>query len=314
MSAASTTTPDRDGGGGLGRADVDALVSGPAPGGRARSIPLLGLPEFRPTFLLAVPRVFELARPGRRAGTFRPTGAPVWDAEDLVPAGHLRPEPLALVEVSERDLVAHVTRLSHRQYSVDLGAYPLGSCTMKYNPKLCDDAAALAGLTGAHPAAPASVNQGWLELLADLAAALCEITGMHAASLQPPAGAAGELLGLLLMRAWHAGRGETRSKVVIPDSAHGTNPASVTLGGFEVVTVPSDERGLVDLDALRAVLDHDVAGIMLTNPNTASSRRTSPRWPPRSTRSEACSTTTGPTSTPSSGSPAPGTWASTSST
>jgi glycine dehydrogenase subunit 2 len=170
--------------------------------------------------------------------------------------------------VSERDLVAHVTRLTHRQYSVDLGAYPLGSCTMKYNPKLCDDAAGLAGLAGVHPATPAHHSQGWLEMLWSLSDTLCRITGMHSATLQPPAGAAGELTGLLLMRAWHAAQGERRSKVIIPDSAHGTNPASVTLGGYETVTVPSDHRGLVDLEALRARLDTDVAGIMLTNPNT----------------------------------------------
>jgi glycine dehydrogenase subunit 2 len=139
---------------------------------------------------------------------------------------------------------------------------------MKYNPKLCDDAASLPGLTGAHPATPEHLTQGWLELLWSLADTLCTVTGMAAATLQPPAGAAGELTGLLLMRAYHAAQGETRHKVIIPDSAHGTNPASVTLGGFETVTVPSDARGLVDLDALRARLDTDVAGIMLTNPNT----------------------------------------------
>ncbi len=231
-----------------------------APGGRARSIPLLGD--------ATEPTIFEMSSPGRVAASFRTTGVPEWTAEELIPAGDLRPEPLPLVEVSERDLVAHVTRLTHRQYSVDLGAYPLGSCTMKYNPKLCDTAASLPGLTLSHPAAPASVTQGWIELLCDLADALCAVTGMHAATLQPPAGAAGELTGLLLMRAYHAARGENRTKVIIPDSAHGTNPASVTLGGYETVTVPSDARGLVDIDALRARLDTGVAGIMLTNPNT----------------------------------------------
>jgi glycine dehydrogenase subunit 2 len=139
---------------------------------------------------------------------------------------------------------------------------------MKYNPKVCDAVAALPGLAGVHPAAPASLTQGWLRLLVDLEAALCEITGMAAATLQPAAGAAGELTGLLLMRAWHEARGDARHKVIIPDSAHGTNPASVTLGGYEVVTVPSDERGCVDMAALAGVLDEDVAGIMLTNPNT----------------------------------------------
>jgi glycine dehydrogenase subunit 2 len=233
----------------------------PAPGGRAASAPLLGR--------AAEPTVFDLSSPGRRAASFRHTGVPEWTAEELVPADALRPDPVPVAEVSERDLVAHLTRLSHRQYSVDLGAYPLGSCTMKYNPKYCDEAAALPGLAGAHPAAPASCVQGWLELLWSLGDALCRVTGMHAATLAPPAGAAGELTGLLLMRAWHAAQGDTgRSRIIIPDSAHGTNPASVTLGGYETITVPSDERGLVDIDALRQRLDERVAGIMLTNPNT----------------------------------------------
>ena len=231
-----------------------------SPGGRASSAPVVGS-DHEPT-------VFEYSSPGRRAASFRTTGVPEWSAEELVPAAFLRDEPIALTEVSERDLVAHVTRLTHRQYSVDLGAYPLGSCTMKYNPKLCDDAASLAGLAGAHPAAPEHLVQGWLELLWSLGDTLCRITGMAAATLQPPAGAAGELTGLLLMRAYHESKGQTRHKIIIPDSAHGTNPASVTLGGYDTVTVPSDQRGLVDLDALRSRLDTDVAGIMLTNPNT----------------------------------------------
>ena len=216
----------------------------------------------------AEPTLFELSSPGRRAASFRTTGLPEWAPEELVPGDHVRGEPAPIAEISERDLVAHFTRLSHRQYSVDLGAYPLGSCTMKYNPKLCDDAASLPGLTDVHPAAPAALTQGWMELLAQLEQTLCQVTGMHAATLQPPAGAAGELTGLLLMRAWHAEHGNPRHKIVIPDSAHGTNPASVTLGGYETVTVPSDHRGLVDVAALRERLDDDVAGIMLTNPNT----------------------------------------------
>ncbi len=229
-------------------------------GGQAGSAPLLGgTPE---------PTIFELSSPGRSAWSFRTTGIPETPMTDLVPADHLRPEPPALAEVSERDLVAHVTRLTHRQFSVDLGAYPLGSCTMKYNPKVCDAVASLPGLTAVHPSAPPSLTQGWLAVLVELEAALCAITGMAAATLQPAAGAAGELTGLLLMRAWHRSRGENRHKVIIPDSAHGTNPASVSLGGYQVVTVPSDSRGCVDMRALRTVLDGDVAGIMLTNPNT----------------------------------------------
>jgi glycine dehydrogenase subunit 2 len=231
-----------------------------APGGRAASAPLMGRAE--------EPTVFELSSPGRRAWSFAATDVPEWEPHDLVPAGHLAEEAVALAEVSERDLVAHHSRLTHRQYSVDLGAYPLGSCTMKYNPKLADAAAALPGLARVHPAAPPSCCQGWLELLVRLGEALVEVTGMHAVTLAPPAGAAGELTGLLIMRAYHGAAGVPRTKVIIPDSAHGTNPASVTLGGYQAVTVASDERGLVDVAALRAVLDDDVAGIMLTNPNT----------------------------------------------
>jgi glycine dehydrogenase subunit 2 len=216
----------------------------------------------------AEPTLFELSSPGRSAASFRTTDVPAWAAEELVPVEFLRTEPTPVCEVSERDLVAHFTRLSHRQYAVDLGAYPLGSCTMKYNPKLCDEAASLPGLANVHPAAPAGLTQGWLELLVALESALCAITGMAAATLQPPAGAAGELTGLLIMRAWHAAQGSQRRRVIIPDSAHGTNPASVTLGGYEVTTVPSDQRGCVGLPALRAALGDDVAGIMLTNPNT----------------------------------------------
>ncbi len=231
-----------------------------APGGRAASSPLLGR--------AAEPTIFDLSVPGRRAASFRTTGMPEWPAEQLVPASELRPEPVPLAEVSERDLVAHMTRLSHRQYSVDLGAYPLGSCTMKYNPKVCDEAAALPGLLAVHPATPPAYAQGWLELMWSLAHALCRVTAMDAASLQPPAGAAGELTGLLLMRAYHRGNGRSPHKVLIPDSAHGTNPASVTLAGYQAVSVPSGPQGVVELGTLRRYLDDDVAGMMLTNPNT----------------------------------------------
>jgi glycine dehydrogenase subunit 2 len=231
-----------------------------APGGRAASAPLMG----RGT----EPTIFELSAPARRAWSLRTTGLPAWSAEELVPAGHLRAAPVELPEVSERDLVGHFTRLSHRQYSVDLGAYPLGSCTMKYNPKVCDEAASLASFRDIHPATPPSASQGWLQVLVELEEALCAITGMEAATLQPAAGAAGELTGLLLMRAYYERRGEARTRVVIPESAHGTNPASVTLGGYTPVTVAADARGLVDRAALASVLGPDVAGIMLTNPNT----------------------------------------------
>ncbi len=231
-----------------------------APGGRAASAPLLGH-EIEPT-------LFELSVAGRSSYQLRTTDVPATPLSDLVPIEHLNDEVVKLAEVSERDLVGHFTRLAHRQFAVDLGAYPLGSCTMKYNPKFCDAVAGDPGLNSVHPAAPAHLCQGWLELLVTLEATLCTITGMKAATLQPAAGAAGELTGLLLMRAYHTANGDPRRRVLIPDSAHGTNPASVTLGGYEVTTIPSTDRGLVDIEKLKAELDTDVAGIMLTNPNT----------------------------------------------
>ena len=238
---------------------IPELLTRPS-AGRASSLPLLGRD--------GEPTLFELSSPGRRGRSFPDTGLPEWSPEDLVPAEHLAVAPPALPEVSERDLVAHFSRLSSRNYSVDHGAYPLGSCTMKYNPKLCDVVAAVPGLALCHPSQPDDQVQGWLALLADLERILCEVTGTAAATLQPAAGAQGELTGLLLMRAWHESLGRRPTKVLIPDSAHGTNPASVALGGYEAVEVPSNRRGLVDLDRLRQLLDEDVAGLMLTNPNT----------------------------------------------
>ncbi|MHB8319027.1 MAG: aminomethyl-transferring glycine dehydrogenase subunit GcvPB [Acidimicrobiales bacterium] len=230
------------------------------PGGRAASIPSLGR-EFEPT-------IFELSSPGRSSHQFPTTNIPEFAPDELVPAHHLAKASPQMPEVSERDLVGHFTRLSHRQFSVDLGAYPLGSCTMKYNPKVCDSVVAMPGIRDVHPGTPSAMCQGWLELLVELEEALCEITGMAAATLQPAAGAAGELTGLLLMRAFHEAKGARPKRVVVPDSAHGTNPASVSLAGYEVTTVKSDERGCINVADLREVLDSDVAGIMLTNPNT----------------------------------------------
>jgi len=229
-------------------------------GARAASAPLLGH--------ATEPTLFEMSVPRRSAYQLRTTGVPDTPLEELIAPEHLNADVIDIAEVSERDLVGHFTRLSHRQFSVDLGMYPLGSCTMKYNPKFCDAVAADPGLNSVHPGAPASLTQGWLELLVELEEKLCAVTGMSAATLQPAAGAAGELTGLLLMRAFHEANGDRRTRVLIPDSAHGTNPASVTLGGYEVTTIKSNERGLVDLDALKAALGPDVAGIMLTNPNT----------------------------------------------
>jgi glycine dehydrogenase subunit 2 len=201
---------------------------------------------------------------GRRASDFGDLDVPTkkLDLPELAAA------PPPLPEVAERDLVAHFTRLAHRNFAVDVGAYPLGSCTMKYNPKVCDWAAESAGFRDLHPSAPAELIQGVLEVIVATEQILCELTGMARATFQPAAGAAGELTGLLLMRAFHAAQGSSPTKVLIPDSAHGTNPASVSLAGYEAVPVPSNEHGLVDVGALRDLMDEDVAGLMLTNPNT----------------------------------------------
>jgi glycine dehydrogenase subunit 2 len=206
----------------------------------------------------------ERSRPGRRAFSMPPLDVP--DAD--IPEGFRRRSPPSLPEIAERDLVVHFTRLAQRNYGVDTGAYPLGSCSMKYNPKAAEAAAGLPGLQRLHPLQPDHTAQGALELLYRLERALCEITGMARATLQPPAGACGELTGLLMMRAYHEKLGRPRSTVVIPDSAHGTNPASVRLGGFRMASVPSDARGLVDVSALEKLVGDDTAGLMLTNPNT----------------------------------------------
>jgi glycine dehydrogenase subunit 2 len=201
---------------------------------------------------------------GRRASSFPPLDVP----EASIPEMHARSKAAELPRVAETDIVRHYTGLSQQNYGVDTGPYPLGSCTMKYNPKVAETVAAFPGFQRTHPLQPDRTVQGTLELLYRLEGALCEITGMVRATLQPPAGACGEMTGLLIMRAFHEDRGERRTKVLIPDAAHGTNPASVRIAGFESVNVPSDDRGLVDVGALREIADERVAGLMLTNPNT----------------------------------------------
>lgn len=226
------------------------------PGGRAASSPLVGG--------ATEPTLAALSVPGRRAWSMPELDVPPTPLDLPEANGEAPPLP----EVSERDLVAHFTRLAQRNFAVDLGAYPLGSCTMKYNPKVCDWAAELPGFRDLHPATPAAQSQGALAVLFEAERVLCEITGMARATFQPPAGASGELTGLLIMRAFHRAEGNPRSKVIIPDSAHGTNPASVSLAGYQAVPVPSNHRGMVDLHSLRRLVDADVAGLMLTNPNT----------------------------------------------
>jgi glycine dehydrogenase subunit 2 len=214
------------------------------------------------------PLIFEHSVPGRIAVALPEPDVPEVPLEEIVGGGRLRREPAELPEVSELDLVRHYTRLSQRNYAIDVGFYPLGSCTMKYNPKVNEDAARLPGFARLHPNTPPELAQGALELLWRLEAMLCEISGMDAVTFQPSAGAHGEMTGLMLIRAYLDDRGERRTRVIVPDSAHGTNPASAAMCGFEVVTVPSDARGNIDRAALRRVADGSVAALMLTNPNT----------------------------------------------
>ncbi|HET7340699.1 MAG TPA: aminomethyl-transferring glycine dehydrogenase subunit GcvPB [Methylomirabilota bacterium] len=212
--------------------------------------------------------IFELSSPGRLAFSLPESDVPVPPALEAIPAAYRRRDAAALPEVSELDLVRHYSRLSQMNYGVDTHFYPLGSCTMKYNPKINEDAARMAGFARLHPLAPPALAQGALQLMHDLARMLAEIAGMDAVSLQPAAGAQGELAGVLMIRAYHAARGEKRTKVLIPDSAHGTNPASTALAGYEVIEVKSDADGRVDIDDLERHLGADVAAFMITVPNT----------------------------------------------
>jgi glycine dehydrogenase subunit 2 len=212
--------------------------------------------------------IFDLSSPGRRACALPAFDAPAKPLADLVPQDCLRQHDAELPEVSEVDVVRHVTRLSQLNFSVDTHFYPLGSCTMKYNPKINDRMASLPGFANVHPYQPASTTQGALAAFDLLEKTLCAITGMDAFTLQPAAGAHGELTGLLLIRAYHTARGNPRRKVIVPDSAHGTNPSSAHLAGYHVVTVPSNKQGEVDIEKFGAALDEEVAAVMLTNPST----------------------------------------------
>ncbi|MCK4546765.1 MAG: aminomethyl-transferring glycine dehydrogenase subunit GcvPB [Candidatus Eisenbacteria sp.] len=214
------------------------------------------------------PTIFDLSSPGRGGGLVPDLDVPGEPLDNLIPGSCRRKEAAALPEVSEQALVRHFVRLSTLNHHVDKGFYPLGSCTMKYNPKVNEVAASLPGFASLHPLVPESLCQGSLGLIYDLERILCEITGMKAVCMQPAAGAQGELLGLLVIRAFHESRGRQPTKVLVPDTAHGTNPASVVLSGFEPQTVPSTSGGEIDLDGLAKVLDEDVAALMVTNPNT----------------------------------------------
>ena len=211
--------------------------------------------------------IFDLSKSGRQGYSLP---ANKWEnSVSELPAGLLRTEAPALPEVSELDVVRHYTNLSQMNFGVDSGFYPLGSCTMKYNPKINEEIAAMPAFAGLHPLQPASTVQGALRLYKDLAQALSAITGMAEFTLDPFAGAHGELTGLMIIRQYHMSRGDVRrTRIIVPDSAHGTNPASAAVCGLEIVQVKSNEMGLVDVEDLKPLLDDTVAGIMMTNPNT----------------------------------------------
>jgi len=213
--------------------------------------------------------IFELSTHGRIGYSLPEMDVQELDLSGLLPEGYLREEDAELPEVSELDIMRHYTALSKRNHGLDSGFYPLGSCTMKYNPKINENVARFNGFAHVHPLQDESSVQGALGLLYDLQQHLIEITGMDEVTLQSAAGAHGEWTGLMLIRAYHEANGDlNRTKVIVPDSAHGTNPASATIAGFETVTVKSTDKGLVDLEDLRRVVGEDTAALMLTNPNT----------------------------------------------
>ncbi|MCM3674860.1 MULTISPECIES: aminomethyl-transferring glycine dehydrogenase subunit GcvPB [Peribacillus] len=212
--------------------------------------------------------IFEISRAGRIGSSLPESDVNKIDLKDKLPMHLIRDIPAELPEVSELQLVRHYTALSNKNYGIDNGFYPLGSCTMKYNPKINEDVARFDGFSRIHPYQPAETVQGALKLLYELQEDLAVITGMDAVTLQPSAGAQGEWTGLMMVKNYHEQKGETRTKVLVPDTAHGTNPASASVAGYKTVTIPSNEHGLVDLEELKKHMDNDTAALMLTNPNT----------------------------------------------
>src|ERR1700722_392143 len=211
--------------------------------------------------------IFERGSPGRTASSLAPLDVPEVDPEKHF-GSQARKEAAAFPEVSEPEVVRHFVRLSQWNFSIDSQFYPLGSCTMKFNPKVNEWAARLPGFAKLHPYAPESMAQGALELMVRLEKTLAEIVGMDHVSLQPAAGAQGELTGLMMIRAYHQDRGRSPRKVLIPDTAHGTNPASCSLNGLTAVPFPTGEDGVIHPDRLASLIDDDVAAVMITNPNT----------------------------------------------
>ena len=211
----------------------------------------------------APPLIFESGSPGRSGFAW-----PQEKKSNWIPSQFVRDEIAGFPELGELEVLRHFTRLSHLNYSIEGQFYPLGSCTMKYNPKINEVVARLPGLSLLHPLAPPTLIQGALELLYGLERMLVEISGMDHATLQPAAGAQGELTGLMMIRAYLTAQGNPRKKILVPDTAHGTNPASSSLCGYDVVQIPSNERGIIDAEKVRAVMDEEVAAVMITNPNT----------------------------------------------
>lgn len=216
--------------------------------------------------------IFEKSQPGHRGVQLPSPGVPEQPVADLLPAHLIRKKPASLPEVTELDVMRHFIALSHRNHAIDLDFYPLGSCTMKYNPKLNEKAARLPGFAAAHPYQPEHQVQGCLQLLHELGEALAEVVGLPGCSLQPAAGAHGELTGMMMVKAYHEHQGQTQRKyVLVPDSAHGTNPSSAAMCGYEVLTLRSNNRGQVDMDHLAELLaahQDSIAALMMTNPNT----------------------------------------------
>ena len=212
--------------------------------------------------------IFEKSAPGKRGFELPPADVPAVDVRAALGADYARADIEGFPEVSEIEVIRHFTRLSTWNYAIDLGMYPLGSCTMKYNPRVNEHIARLEGLATEHPYQPQPLAQGCLKILFTLQKCLLEITGMDAATLQPAAGAQGELTGLLLIRAYLESRGNPRKKVLVPDSAHGTNPATAVIAGYEVENIRSDARGQIDVEQLRNIVNEDVAALMVTNPST----------------------------------------------
>ncbi len=212
--------------------------------------------------------VFEKSAPGKRGFELPPSDVPPVDVNAVLGPDYARADIEGFPEVSEIEVIRHFTRLSTWNYAIDLGMYPLGSCTMKYNPRVNEHIARLEGIATEHPYQPQQLAQGCLQIMWTLQKCLLEIAGMDAATLQPAAGAQGELTGLLLIRAYLESKGNPRKKVLIPDSAHGTNPATAVIAGYEVENIRSDSRGQIDVEQLRKIVNEDVAALMVTNPST----------------------------------------------